>query len=168
MGLPGIVAAGVFAFSAAFYFSTLKPVEEEFDALRAAAERLTLRDRASTAAGKRPLGPAEQLAAFYQAFPAKQEATDGLERLFLAARAQNLTLEQGEYRLVRDRESGLLQYELTLPIKGPYPQIKAFIAQALADLPHASLDGIAFQRQKAGMLGVEARVRMTLHMREDG
>jgi hypothetical protein len=73
-------------------------------------------------------------------------------------------LEQGDYRLASAKGDKLERYQITLPVKGSYPQIRKFIGRLLADLPAASLDGVSFLRQKIGDTQVESQLKLTLYL----
>ena len=162
LGLPGIVGLGIFAFGLAFYVSAIYPAQGRLEALRRDAESLGQLARA--AAGEQKSGPVEQLSAFYEFFPKSASSPDWLAKLYEAAAAQNLNLEQGEYRMVRDRTGRLLRYEINLPVKGGYLQIRKFLSQLLADIPNASLDSVTFQRQKISDAAIESQIKLTLYL----
>ena len=111
-------------------------------------------------AGSAARDPLERLLAV---FPPQNAIPDELERLFRLAEAQQLQLLQGDYRL--EKQSELLQvYRVTLPLRGSYPQVRAFVAAALNDMPYLSLDAIRFERQRVGDANVETRVKFSLFL----
>jgi len=87
-----------------------------------------------------------------------------LNKLYAAAAAQQLLLEQGEYRITPSKNGKLSRYQITLPVKGNYLQIRQFVAQALNDVPIAALDEISFKREAIGATEVEARIKLTLFL----
>jgi len=56
------------------------------------------------------------------------------------------------------------RYEITLPLAGSYAQIRTFLENALIEIPVMSLDQVAFRRERASELQVQAEVRVTLHL----
>jgi hypothetical protein len=110
------------------------------------------------------LNPADQLAAYYRFFPKQDTAPDWMGKLYASAAQQGLNLEQGEYRLTHDRDAKMTRYDIVLPVKGGYLQLRKFIAQALADVPTLSLDSISFGRQKVGDIAVDAQLKFTLYL----
>ena len=72
-------------------------------------------------------------------------------------------LEQGDYRLASGKGDKIERYQITLPVRGSYAQIRKFIGRLLADLPTASLDGVSFQRQKISDPQVESQIKFTLY-----
>jgi hypothetical protein len=59
-------------------------------------------------------------------------------------------------------------YQLNLPVKGSYAAIWQFALSALRAIPFASLDDISFRRDSIGDATVEARLRFTLYLSEQG
>jgi len=43
-----------------------------------------------------------------------------------------------------------MRYQVVLPVKGSYPQVKRFLAQAMHDTPGLALDAISMQRDQGG------------------
>jgi hypothetical protein len=104
------------------------------------------------------LSPAQRLASFYGEFPTAERVPDELARLFKFAEAHNLTLDVGEYGLVRSQGGRLDQFRITLPIKGQYPDIRAFASEALEAVPALSLESVALRREKVADNTVDGRV----------
>jgi hypothetical protein len=77
-----------------------------------------------------------------------------------------LILAQGEYKSAVERSGGFATYQVTLPVKGSYGAIWQFATAALGAIPFASLDDISFKRDSIGQNGVEARLRLTLYVKE--
>jgi hypothetical protein len=108
--------------------------------------------------------PAGQLAEFYAYFPNGDAMADTLDRVYAAAAQENILLEQGEYRLASETAGRLMRYDIVLPVKGPYPKLRRFIARALRENPSLALESVSFGRQSVIAIGVEAQVRMTLYL----
>lgn len=89
-----------------------------------------------------------------------------MSKLYNAATQQNLTLEQGEYRLLPERDSKLMRYDVTLPVKGGYLHIRKFLAQSLIEMPALALESVSFSRQKADESMVNAQLQFTLYLRQ--
>jgi hypothetical protein len=163
LGLPGVLGLGLLVFICGFYLSTIYPEQLRLADLRqeiakARSERLARPDADG------PKTPMDKLAAFYGAFPRPTALPDLLEKVFAAAARQTLKLEQGEYRVIRDSAGGLTQFQLTLPVRGSYPQIRKFVDGALIDVPTLALDSIQFERQKIGEASVDAKVKLIVYL----
>jgi len=111
--------------------------------------------------------PAEQLARFQQWFPPAQQSTADLRVIFAAAQAAHVDLARGEYS-VRPVEGsgGLARFDVILPVKEHYAPVKAFVAEVLNKLPHASLDELRVERPQSAADQLESRVHFTLFYRE--
>lgn len=108
---------------------------------------------------------ASSLARFYAGFPPVEASYDLIERIYAAAASQNLALDQGEYKLVHEADGKLSRVSMVLPVKGSYPKVRKFIAQAMREVPSLALDGVSFQRQRIDDAAVEAQVRLTIYVR---
>ena len=163
LGLPGVLGIGVLLACAGFYYSAVVPAERELGAQRLAAERLRSRTPYQPVAAG---GREEELQRFYALFPPIERLSAELEELYGLARASKLELAQGEYRL--DKGVGLWSYRVTLPVRGSYAQIRAFVGAVLREKPIASLDALRFERKKAGEPMLDAQLRLTVHFRPSG
>jgi hypothetical protein len=164
LGTAGILGLGVLIACGGFWFSALKPLQQDVAAQSSALERLRARTPYQPVAAG---GREEELRRFYNLFPPSTELPNQLERLYQLARGTGLDLAQGEYRLER-RAFGLWAYRVTLPARGTYPQLRAFLGALLKDVPIASLDAVRFERKKAAEAQLEAQLRITLHVRPPG
>ena len=164
-----VLALGLVAFDVAFHYSAVGPVLQERTRLRAEAAKLhaALNDspvRDATAPGD----PGADLAAFYAALARPANAPDLLRRLHRTAQANGLRLEHGEYRPLADPGGKLTRYQILLPAKGTYPEVRRFLAQAGREIPGLSLDGISFQRQKIGDEALQTQIKFTLFLSMQG
>jgi hypothetical protein len=156
------VGVGLLVLAGAFYFSTLRPEKTRLAGLQ--QEAAQTRQQAGRAEAEGPRTPAEKIAAFYAFFPPPERLPDALEKIFGAAAPQSLVLEHGEYRVVKDSSDRLLQYQVTFPVKGTYPQIRKFVAAALAEVPALALDSVQFERKKVGDAAVDAKVKFVVYL----
>lgn len=165
LGWPGAGGLALIALAAGYaLFGLLSGVEArdraEERALRAQA-RLA---RVQSGAEPVPEPPGRQLASFHQALPAQFDATASIDRIYEAAAAEGLSLARGEYALQIDPETRLARYQILLPVRGSYPQLRRFLGSALAAVPALALDDVEFQRKDIAETQLEARVRMTLYL----
>ena len=115
-----------------------------------------------------PQSPEASLSAFYQFLPSKNSINQTLYTLHQAATAHGVTTERVEYRLVTNPSSAFLRYEITLPIKGDYQQIRQFINQLLNTFPTLALSEFSLKRNDAQTQEVDAHVKLTLFLRKNG
>ena len=104
----------------------------------------------------------ERLVQYIDAFPMPTQMAADLGAIFASAGRQRLDLVKGEYQLKAEPGSPFITYVVTLPLHAEYGPVKAFAANVMLDLPHASLDELRLSRDtaEAGML--DAVVRFTL------
>jgi Tfp pilus assembly protein PilO len=162
IGWPGMAGLALAVAAAAFYVATLLPQQARLQELREQGRQQ--RQAAQRPQVEAPMAPAQKLAAFYGLFPAHETLPDLLETIYGAAKKQALVLEQGEYRPVKDALGDLVRYQVTLPVRGTYPQIRKFVDGALTGVRTLSLESIQFERQKVGDPTVEAKVRFVVYL----
>jgi hypothetical protein len=135
LGWPGVVGLGMIVSVAGFWLSTLRPEQSRLEDLL--AQVVTARTERLTAANDpRALrSPSEKLAVFYGSFPKPSQVPDLLGKIFASASAEGLQLEQGEYHIAPHNADALAQFQLTLPVRGPYPQIRRFLDAAMLEIP---------------------------------
>lgn len=147
--------------AAALHQGVIAPTREQLAALEQeayAAERRAQRSRSDT--------PEQQLEAFYAQFPTSDVVPSQLAKLFTLAQTHGITLRQGEYRLVRDRDARLARYQIVLPVQGSYVKVRRFASAALFAMPTAALEQISFERKRIGDGAVDAQLRFTLYLVE--
>jgi len=147
---------------AVFFFAAVAPVEDELASLQ---EQRMAEDLAKRG-GRRAVDSASQLNEFMAFFPTADTTSRWLGLVYAAAEKEGIQLAQGTYKERGDGAVGLMAYQVTLPVRGAYPQIRRFIGQVLTDVPAASLESIAFQRERSADGAVDAKVVFTLHLRE--
>jgi Tfp pilus assembly protein PilO len=169
LGTAGVVGIGLLVFAAAFYWSAVLPTEAKIKTLRVTAATLQekLKSSGSIARDTKVVG-SDQLTAFYAFFPRSDTTPDWLARINEAARASNVTLQSGEYKLERRSEQKLARYQITLPMTGTYGQMREFIGNVLSQVPAASLDEVTLRRENVTSQRIEARVRFTLYLSSGG
>jgi hypothetical protein len=144
-------------------------LDEERDALKMAARSASLPSPVPAVAAA-PVVPAAQpadpLDAFYAALGPRRYAEQQVRTLFALAAKSGLSLSQGEYKSGYDRNAQLGTYQVNLPVKGSYGAIWQFALGALRAIPFASLDDISFRREAIGDPAVEARLRLTLYLKD--
>jgi hypothetical protein len=111
-----------------------------------------------------PTTPAEQLEAFYQAFPASASVPDWLARIYALADEQQLVLEAGDYVLNHAESGRLDKFTVILPVRGSYPQLRRFIRAALLTAPALALERIDLKRDNVAQGNAEARIVFLLFL----
>lgn len=155
----GVLALGVLCFDAALLVSGVLPRREQL--MQAEAQLRLAQSRPEpimqAAAARDPL---ERL---FAVFPKPAQVPDEMARLFQLAEQHQLQLLQGDYR--KEHLGASLQaYRISLPLKGSYLQLRAFIAGALNTMPYLALDSIRFERQRVGDASVETLINFSLFL----
>ena len=109
--------------------------------------------------------PADRLGQYVDAFPTLRQNAADLDAIFRSAQRHQLVLLKGEYQLKADAGSPFIAYSATLPVRSRYGAVKAFAADVLRILPHASLDELRISRDSAGADVLDAVVRFKLTYR---
>ena len=61
-----------------------------------------------------------------------------------------------------------MAYRITLPLRGSYAQLRAFLDSVLREMPIASVDALRFERKRAGDTQLDAQVHLSLYFRPEG
>lgn len=160
LGVPGLLGLALLLGGVGVHFWLTAPLGQDTVALQARADRLASQPRRTG-----PVRPRTE-PVFAATLPAAHQDARILAGLFAAAEAAGLTLDQGNYRLTVDRQVGLQRRQITLPVAGAYPALRAFMAEALARFPSLALDGIHLARDNVNATQLKATLRFTLYLRE--
>ncbi|MEQ6292119.1 hypothetical protein ACFPAG_16050 [Vogesella sp. GCM10023246] len=109
--------------------------------------------------------PQLRLSQFYRSFPVQGQAEQWLQKVYAAADAQQLQLPRGEYKVQPLPGSQLLRYEIALPLRGNYRQLRQFLSRAMADNPALLLDDLRFKRDNIGQEQLDATMHLAVLMR---
>lgn len=164
IGLPGVVAAGVLAFCAMFWFTATAPARSELDSLERQVVRSETRTGSTQGAVPHARSTAQQLKSFLDSLPDLSNARSETLRLHASAQEHGLQLESGEYRLLRDETPTIARYQLRLQVRGSYVAIRGFLAEVLESLPAIGLDEFLLTRENIGADEVTARLQFSLFM----
>jgi len=159
LGWAGAVGFALIVGSLVYDAAVVRPREAALEAQLSRNERARLAAEASRAeataaaetgvAGQPTLAPA---------------AAAALRRLFDAASRAGLELAQGEYRLTAVKDAQLRRYQVSLPVTGGYPEIRAFVARALNADPALALTAIQLRREGIESTDLEAQLNFTLYL----
>jgi hypothetical protein len=162
-GLAGLVLIGASLVAA---FSIVLPQAERLRLLENEAAQLR-RELPRQRMMQPEQTPLEALAAFYDLLPDEHAIAGQIALLLSAASDHDLAPDKAEYAVTRSTAADFVRYQITLPVRGSYPDIRKFANQALHDLPAAALNEIAFQRENIDSDEVEARLRFTLFLHRE-
>lgn len=155
IGIPAFLSTSLLGFSLLLVVTALLPALELQDSLRSESDQLTQRiERHIVLASKGENGAAELL-------PSKVDMANVPEGVRALAEKYGLPLDQGTYRV--SEVENIWRYEVQLPLKASYPQLRKFLREAMVFQPVVSLDEISLHRGKAVDPTLEATVRLTYY-----
>ena len=167
LGMLGTVGIGLFVFSLMYVFGAVLPQREALAELQAQetkfANRLPLTPAAADGVAE---ANSDELTRFYSLFPEVAQLPLRLQQIYAVAQRRAVTLEEGEYKLVRERGTRLARYQIVFPIRGSYAEVRAFVADVLQTMPVLALDDLTLRREGITDEVLEARVRFTLFLRD--
>jgi hypothetical protein len=142
------------------------PLEARIEERRIEGERLA---RTSTLAG-RAQAPAESLLAarlnaFESTLGSEKDLAVFVGRVFEQAHKLSLVLAQADYKLEFDKAGQFYHYQMTLPVRGDYARLRAFVDAVLAEIPCAALDDIDIKRESIAATEAEVRLRFVFFLR---
>ncbi len=163
LGRPGVVALAFVVVTALFALTAVKPLQERSANLTAELQARPSPQEAG--AWKRVSMPAQadQLDVFYRFFQRSDNLDEWLAKLYGIAIATGIELKAGDYRLDTTRPR-IARYQITLPVVAKYSELRAFMDQALAELPVLALDQVSFRRKGPNEARIEAEMTFSLYL----
>ena len=165
LGRAGVIGMLLLLGALAILLLAIEPAHQRLGTLADEQARLQAQMMSREPSRERPTVRG-QLSDFYAFFPATDSVPRALGTVHKAARRHDLTLEKGEYKLVREPNFPLLRYQVTLPVAGRYADIRGFVNRVLDSLPNAAVDQLILKRDDIGAGQIEARVRFSLYLGE--
>ncbi len=164
IGTLGVVGIGLLVFALALALGLLQPLDEELRTARARVERLQARAASvEHSDGAARDDPQAQLAAFLKHFPPADDARQDILRLQSFAAHHGIELRSGEYRFAPETGTGLVRHQIALPVTGSYLEIRAFVTEALRELPSVALQSATLQRDSVAARQLEGRLQFVLY-----
>jgi len=160
---PGLLGLALTILAIGFYAFGVRPLHARAGILESEAKALAAQLGTRGPVAPRPT-QRSQLSNFYAFFPVIESLPELLGNMQAAARANDLQLEKGEYRLSQDRDFPLARYQVTLPVRGTYPQVRGFVNDVLDAVPAVALEDLELKREQASDPQLEARVRFTVFL----
>ncbi len=149
-------AALLFALCALWYVAAIRP--QRIELARAVAVRpAPPRPAAPDAAGS-------ELAKFYARFPSQEAFPDALDQLLKTAAQHALVVQQGDYAVSRAPAGKLVRFEVLLPLRGSYPQVRAFLRALAHDVPGMALESARFERRSVADPVLDVKLRLVLFL----
>ena len=165
LGTAGKAGIGLIVLALLFWMMAVLPQQRILQTLqdKVGSMQLTRSDTRNGAV----LNDNQALQLFYDFLPQSDSSPYWISELDRIARENGVELNRSDYRLQLEKESRLVRYEIKFPVRGTYPQIRAFIANTLQSVPILALTDIAIKRETVVLGQVEAHLGMTLYLRDD-
>ncbi|MFO1401005.1 MAG: type 4a pilus biogenesis protein PilO [Steroidobacteraceae bacterium] len=160
VGVLGSAGVALMALALLAGLVWLRPLQREVAQLRAQLAQ----DQTALRLPGRPDG--ERLAALIATLPARPQLPDVLGKVVAQARAAGLELESGHYEYTTAGGAGLARYELHLPVRGTYAQVRSFTDGVLAAVPAVALVGMSLERETIGSAELQADLRFAVLVRQ--
>lgn len=106
----------------------------------------------------------QALRVFYDFFPRSDSSPFWVGELDRIAKNRGVEISRGDYRLVLEKEAKLARYEIQLPVRGSYPQLRAFIADTLQAVPALALASVNIKRENIQTGRIDANLGMYLYL----
>ena len=168
LGTIGKTGLGLLVVAAIFFVAAVLPQDTTLQTLKKQAEKLQAQSQQNqnkAAIGKEISGD-QALQIFYDFFPRIDSSPFWIRELSDIAKKRGVEINSSEYRLVLEKDSRLARYEMILPVKGQYAQIRAFMADALQAVPAMAIAGIAIRRENVASTQLEVRLEINLYLNQ--
>lgn len=139
-----------------FFVSTHLPLAHELAGLRAQVKAANIPAHAVGA----PIAPAGT--ELLLSLPRRAQMPAVLGTLLQQADAAHLSIDTGKYETTPLKKAGVMSYQISFPVTGPYPQVRQFIDSTLTALPAAALTELSLTRKTISDGAVEAQIRLTV------
>jgi hypothetical protein len=172
LGTPGKIGFALFVFSAAFFIAAVLPRRAESSALRVKAEAMQARLKAEPAQAsglvdrRKVVYGDEGLQLFYEFFPSFDSTPFWINEVVQSAAEHAVEISGTEYRLVREKDLKLARYEMLVPVRGKYSQVRGFIADALRAVPPMALVDVTIKREGVESELLDANLKFNLYLTE--
>ncbi|SOD40474.1 hypothetical protein [Nitrosovibrio sp. Nv4] len=167
LGAAGKIGLGLFVFSAVFFVVAVLPQQAASRVLMMRAEAIEQRLKAEPVQGNRraPKIQGDQgLQAFYAFFPKMDSSPFWIKELVQVAAQRDVEITRMDYRMVYERDVKLARYEMILPVRGKYAQVRGFIADALRVVPAMALADVTLKRQDAASELLDVNLKFNLYL----
>lgn len=166
LGWRELAGITLILFAGVMQLTVVRTAQGRIDEIR--QKTLSVRDlsrRSGTDAANGTQRVEAQIDGFYALLPEASSAPDWLGEIHKAAHGASISLDQAEYRMIAERDGRLGSYELNLPVRGTYVQVRQFVTRVLNAVPAAALDDLVIKRETIGTPTVDANIRITLFLR---
>jgi len=151
LGISGIIGAGLLIFSLSYYFNAVLPDQASLVELQREVSKL------ESSIPIRPI-PSSPTPPSLRTLPPFDSSQDLMAHLATLAEQSSAAISRATFRITKD--AGSQRYEVYLPLKTSYPNLRAFLKEALALSPASTIAEIDLHRS----LATDAEIEATVHL----
>jgi hypothetical protein len=169
LGTIGKIGLGLLIMAVVLLIAAVFPQDTTLQTLKSRAETLQTQPLSTSQKTSRPtqkIGNDQALQIFYEFFPQIDSSPFWIRELARIAKKQRVEINSSDYRLVLEKGARLARYEMILPVRGRYPQIRAFIADALQAVPAMAITGMVIKRENVKTEQLDVRLEINLYLDE--
>ena len=169
LGTIGKIGLGLLIMAIVLLIAAVFPQDTTLQTLKTQAETLQTQPLSTSQKTSRPtqkIGDDQALQIFYEFFPQIDSSPFWIRELARIAKKQRVEINSSDYRLIQEKGARLTRYEMILPIRGRYPQIRAFIADALQAVPAMAITGMVIKRENVNTEQLDVRLEINLYLDE--
>ncbi len=167
LGTVGKLGVGLFAAAAVFYLAAVLPQNATVSELKEKPDTMQVQISAQNGTGsERRIGGDQALQIFYDFFPRIDSSPFWVRELVRIAKKNGVEMNSSDYRLIHENNARLARYEMILPLRGRYPQIRSFIADWLQDIPSLAIAGMLVKRENVQTEQLDVRLEINLFLDE--
>jgi len=171
LGSMGKIGVGLLVVAGIFFLGAVLPAKKELTALEERAETLQMQAKQRLLSGDVPvvekkLTNDQALQAFYEFFPRFDSSPFWVRELVRVAQKQGVEVNSSDFKLTFERDWRLSRYEIIVPLRGRYSQIRGFIAESLEAVPNMAITGFTIKRDNVQSAQLEMRLEMSLYLNE--
>lgn len=109
------------------------------------------------------LSPEEELSQFISQFPRNSVRVKSIQTIINGATEHGLGLDSISYKTTSIQNDLLNHYHVDFNLVGGYSDVRAYLANVMAEMPNISLDKLTMDRKDIEDDYIRARVRLTMH-----
>jgi len=163
---PAKLGWGLLVVSAVLATAVLSPARHKLQQTEAevAAQRSAMQHNPQQIQDR---SPEAMLAAFYRFLPPEATLLEQVAQVLEVAEDNGIEADKIEYAVLPDASSKLRRYQMTMPVRGTYPNTRYFMIDLLNQMPAVAISELGFRREDAHGEQVESRLRLTFFLRRD-
>lgn len=173
LGAWGLLALLAMGMGGAYYTSTSAELTQKIAVLSADLNQPAIPDMPSAELEKPVEYTQQTLQDFYRIFPRTSAIPETLAQLNRLAAEQHIVLNSGDYKLTKitprnvPQQVALTHYEMVIPVKGSYLQVRQFISAILATVPSVAIADIQLRRDSTVSPEIDGKLVLVLFVKAE-